>query len=219
MVVVSRERAEAISSGIIQGMSLRQIATRMDLSPEGVRQILDAHPDLAKAAKKAREERRSATKDDREARRLATSDATRSMPRASTNHYSDAQLAAEFMRFAASRGGGPLSSSQFITWTRVHADCPSLSTYLIRFGPTWADVCARYDQTPVSATGRGRTLVGAEECLAAVACVQALLAGRPPTSEQYGSMKEPGDPAPKTVAVRLGGGRWSGVVALLLAER
>lgn len=209
-----RETAKKASTRLIGGMSLRQVATRMDMSAEGVRQLVDAYPDLAKKVADARAERSQARRTKRDSDQADARVRRRGEPRESSRTYSDADLAVLFRRFQTERPG-PASSYAFIAWLKEN-EGPSARTFLDRFGPTWAGLCERFGVTPASATRRGRTVTDAE-CLRAVRRV-AKLVGGPPTAEQYQDMKTPGEPARKTIATRLGGGRWSGVTAMLLAR-
>lgn len=204
-----RMRAVKIKTALVGGMSLRQVATRMDLSPERVRQIVAEHPDLHEQVVAARTARRDAARRAREDQQEGRS-RSRPTANAGATTYTDEQLDAFFRAFLASTDSR--TSYAFDEWRRS-AGAPALQTFTDRFGPSWAALCARYDVEPTG-KGQGRKATDPAVCMTALRRVQRRV-GQPPTVKEYLQHRRPDEPGPKTCARAVGGGLWSGVIALL----
>lgn len=212
-----RQQAEKIAADLVEGLTLRQAGARHGVTYERVRQIVAEHPDLVERVDASRLERKQAARTERDNGAAARrSERRRAVPRPGLLLYTDEGLEATFREFLAASGGQPVSSRAFIEWLAARGDgAPSAQTFLIRFGPSWSDVCVRFGA--VSVGGRGRAITRAS-CETAVRRIRRLV-GRPPTAAEYETLKTPEEPSRPVVAARLGGGRWSGVTAYLIGER
>lgn len=218
---MSGDRIDEIEGLLVgEGLSLRAAARRLGITGERVRQIVADHPDLARRVQRAREaraleraDRISADRIERQGRTLAR----RATPRAERAEIIPTEELERIVSlFADDLDGQPASSSHFRSWLKEnHPSGPAVPTFIDRLGGSWGEVCERRGLVPAGGRrGPGRDT---DACLSAVRRIQTEV-GAPPTVTQYEERKLPGEPARKTVAARLGDGRWSTVVARLLAE-
>lgn len=205
------ELAEALADELVAGGTLRDVGAAHGLSGERVRQLLLKRPDLVRRVEDSRAARVEQRRAGARAAQAAASQGRRATPKAGLQRWTDDELDNFFRRFLAAHDGRA-SSQAFKTWCGEHGP-PSPRTFVMRFGPGWADVCARYGVAAPG--GRGKT-VDARTCERAVRRV-AKIVGGPPTVQQYKDLKRPDEPSDQTVRGRLGDGRWAGVVARLLA--
>lgn len=211
-VPVSDYTPQSLADELCAGGTLRTVGASNGISGERVRQIIAGHPALRTrviAAQTARAIERQTKASNVRARDRQR---RRAVAKTGTKKFTDVELEQFFRRFLEAHDGRA-SSQAFKVWCNENGP-PGARTYTLRYGPSWQDVCAKFGVTPPG--GRGTTITAAQ-CEAAVRRVAAAV-GQLPTVAQYIEHKRPDEPADHTVRIRLGGGRWAGVTAFLLAN-